>query len=463
MEVESPLRFSLLDVFLDVATAEPDAPALAVNGEVFTYGALLDKAVAVRDQAAADPGTYEPRHQAAPWIAVLARDVPGLLAAELAAMSLGADVLLVDTRTPANRLAESILAAGSPPLISCEPVDGLHGVTPAESRRPRLRARPGDLPSPRSGGRTGYQSLRAGGRPVVLPREALLDDAAEFLRMTEFPAVGTWFSCLPPQSVNTQQTVAAMWLGGNCFATAGFAADRFWSDVAQAQAHATTVLGSMGQSLLRGGQRAPKCTRAALGGSFVRDPSAEFEEVTGVRLLNTFGTPLVGLVAANTMGERREGSVGRPVPTATVEVADNTSEVPGRLEVAKPSRSVGYLDSDQSILPLGATGDGYVQLVEHGHFDDDGFLFVTAWPGLLRRSGESIAHAAILSRLNTPPGVLSFAIVPDGSDGEWQRYRLGATVATGSGWTVTTLESFCRTRLPRLMQPDAIDVTATAN
>lgn len=394
-------------------------------------------------------------------VAVLADDVVDLLSAELAAMSLGADVLLLDRRTPRNQLAASLASVGDPPLLAYEALDvsarliNVERVSDGHSG-----ADPDDLPQPGTGGRLAFQSLRAADAPVVLSRDAILVDASEFLAMTEFPAQGIWYNCLPAQSVNAQQTIAAMWSHGSCLATSRFSADSFWNDVASCGAYAVTVLGSMAQSLIRAGHRAPPCTRAALGGSFISDPSSRFEAVSGVTLLNTFGTPLVGLVSAGTLASRRAGSVGRPASGVNVRfvAADGASASgPGEIEVAKANWAVGYLRSDGTVEPA-PSSDGYIKLVERGHLDDDGFLFVSEWPGLLRRSGESIAHKTIIQRLSALDGAIAVEVVADGHDDEWQRYRLRVTVRNGASTDRDRIAAECEQRLPRFMRPDEIEV-----
>jgi len=452
-----PWAPSLVDLLREGAAAQPDAACLNTGGRTTTYGELLDRSASARDEIARQLGARQPR-----VIAVLASDVVDLLAAELASMSLGADVLLLDARTPRSQLADSLSLVGCPPLVAYEPLEAASQTIYLGSgaRLPHRRAHPDALPPSDRGGRLAFQSLRAADAPVVLSREAILADASVFLSMTDFPARGIWFNCLPAQSVNGQQTIAAMWLRGSCLATSRFSADSFWDDVASAGAYAVTVLGSMAQSLIRSGQRAPSCAKAALGGSFISDPAPIFEAVSGVTLLNTFGTPMVGLVSASTLASRRLGSVGRPAPSVDVRFTcgDATgSSGPGDIEVGKLHRALGFLLPDGTIESSPAR-DGYIRLVERGHLDDEGFLFVSEWPGLLRRSGESIAHATILRRLGQLEGVVGLEVVTNGHEGEWERYRLRATIGRGTKPDRDRIASVCEERLPRFMRPDDIEV-----
>lgn len=116
---------------------------------------------------------------------------------------------------------------------------------------------------------------------------------------------------------------------------------------------------------VQAGAPAPQHLRfLAVGGAAV--PAGLLEEAIalGFPVHEGYGLSECGsVVSVNRPGERRCGSVGKPLPHVRVEIARD-----GEIHVAG-STCIGYLDGERAREPF-ATGD-------IGRFDDDGFLYIT--------------------------------------------------------------------------------------
>jgi long-chain acyl-CoA synthetase len=99
-----------------------------------------------------------------------------------------------------------------------------------------------------------------------------------------------------------------------------------------------------------------------------------FEARFGVPVLQAYGqTEAFGGIAIESVkdvlgGNRRPGSVGRPLPGIEVRIDD------GEIVVRTPASLMAYLGEDAA-SPVDA--DGWLHTGDLGHLDDDGYLYVT--------------------------------------------------------------------------------------
>jgi fatty-acyl-CoA synthase len=157
----------------------------------------------------------------------------------------------------------------------------------------------------------------------------------------------------------------------------------------------------------------------------------EFERVSGVRILNSYGlTENTASVAIEPRdGKSHEGSAGVPVPYTRVRVKrlEDTGTAPescgpnqtGMIQVRGPGVTLGYLNDSHT--QASRTADGWLITGDLGRIDTDGNLFVTGRSkDIIIRGGHNIDPGLIEDALLQSPEVLLAAAVgkPDAHAGE---------------------------------------------
>ncbi|MEP7271287.1 MAG: long-chain fatty acid--CoA ligase [Acidobacteriota bacterium] len=163
--------------------------------------------------------------------------------------------------------------------------------------------------------------------------------------------------------------------------------------------------------------------RAAMGGRiryFISGGaplSTELAEVfygAGMPILQGYGlTESSPVITANTPNENRLGSVGRPIPGVSVRIADD-----GEVLCSGPNVMKGYFNKPsetQAALKADAEGRVWLQTGDIGHFDNDGFLFITdRKKDLLKTSGgKYIAPQPIESAIKQSRFVNQIVVIGD--------------------------------------------------
>lgn len=114
----------------------------------------------------------------------------------------------------------------------------------------------------------------------------------------------------------------------------------------------------------RGLMRVGPLRFVAVGGARVAPSLLARAEAVGLPVFEGYGlSECASVVCLNRPGERRPGSVGRPLPHVQLRIADD-----GEVQVAG-SALLGYLGEPAFNEPWLSTGD-------LGHFDSDGFLYL---------------------------------------------------------------------------------------
>ncbi|MGO3884753.1 MAG: AMP-dependent synthetase/ligase, partial [Mycetocola sp.] len=156
-----------------------------------------------------------------------------------------------------------------------------------------------------------------------------------------------------------------------------------------------------------------------LCGASPLDPdTARFFTGAGLPVVEGYGlTETTATVTGNRPGEVRFGTVGRPVPGASVRISDE-----GEILVAGIGVISGYLHDEDT---EGAFVDGYFRTGDLGSLDDDGFLTVTgrAKDLIVTSYGKNIAPGPIEQALQRNPLIAQAVVV--GND----RPYLGALIA----------------------------------
>jgi acyl-CoA synthetase len=155
-------------------------------------------------------------------------------------------------------------------------------------------------------------------------------------------------------------------------------------------------------------------------------PAAEFEELTGAKILQFYGSNETGLLSGTTMQdpiERRLRTGGRIVPEMAVRLFDGDQDVTttgrGQPACRGPATSLGYLDgTDHDQL---FTRDGWMRMGDICEIDADGYLTVTGRTSdFILRGGKNISAAQVEDAAMTHPAIAIAAAVamPDPVFGE---------------------------------------------
>ena len=155
-------------------------------------------------------------------------------------------------------------------------------------------------------------------------------------------------------------------------------------------------------------------------------PAAEFEELTGAKILQFYGSNETGLLSATNLDdslERRLRTGGRIVPEMAVRLFDGDQDVTatgrGQPACRGPATSLGYLggtDHDKLF-----TRDGWMLMGDICELDADGYLTVTGRTSdFILRGGKNISASQVEDAVMTHPAIALAAAVamPDPVFGE---------------------------------------------
>jgi long-chain acyl-CoA synthetase len=144
---------------------------------------------------------------------------------------------------------------------------------------------------------------------------------------------------------------------------------------------------------------------------------AEFVDALGVRVYEGYGlTETCPIVSANRPGQRRLGSVGRPVPGVEVQIDHSATgvESDGEIVVRGPNIMLGYHQRpEENAAVLGA--DGWFRTGDLGRVDADGFLYIT---GRIKEqykleNGRYVVPAPLEEQLKLSPYIASAFVYGD--------------------------------------------------
>jgi acyl-CoA synthetase len=155
-------------------------------------------------------------------------------------------------------------------------------------------------------------------------------------------------------------------------------------------------------------------------------PAAEFEELTGAKILQFYGSNETGLLSGTSVDdsrERRLRTAGKVVPEMSVRLFDGDVDVTeagrGQPACRGPATCVGYLggtDHDKLF-----TRDGWMRMGDICEIDAEGYLSVTGRiSDFIVRGGKNISAAQVEDAVTTHPAVAVAAAVamPDPVFGE---------------------------------------------
>jgi long-chain acyl-CoA synthetase len=156
---------------------------------------------------------------------------------------------------------------------------------------------------------------------------------------------------------------------------------------------------------------------AVSGSAALAREVAEFIDALGVRVYEGYGlTETCPIVSANAPGQRKLGSVGRPVPGVRVAIdrAAGGSERDGEIVVWGPNVMVGYHDRPEETAAV-LQPDGGLRTGDLGYLDQDGYLHIT---GRIKEqykleNGKYVVPAPLEEQLKLSPYIANAFVYGD--------------------------------------------------
>ncbi|MEE2702418.1 MAG: class I adenylate-forming enzyme family protein [Myxococcota bacterium] len=150
------------------------------------------------------------------------------------------------------------------------------------------------------------------------------------------------------------------------------------------------------------------------------DRAAEFEERTGARVLQFYGSNETGALSRTTLRDSREkrlGTAGRLIESMQVRLCDEagrdvSASGEGQPACRGPLVSHGYYDDADANAQL-YTQDGWMRTGDLARIDEDGYLCVIGRTAdIIIRGGKNISAAAVEEAVAGHPAVALGAAVP---------------------------------------------------
>ncbi|MGE5293051.1 MAG: AMP-binding protein [Micromonosporaceae bacterium] len=197
---------------------------------------------------------------------------------------------------------------------------------------------------------------------------------------------------------------------------------------------------------------------------------ADFERRFRIPLIQLYG--MTETVVPPTMnplyGERRGMSIGRPVPTARLRIADRhgrdvaTGETGELLVHGEPGATLmaGYLNDPDATAD--ALRDGWLHTGDTVRADADGYLyFVDRHKDLIKRAGENVASTEVERVLNEHPAVFESAVIGIPDPMRDEAIHALVVLREGAALTADELIGHCRERLAKFKVPDSVEFTGS--
>jgi len=183
--------------------------------------------------------------------------------------------------------------------------------------------------------------------------------------------------------------------------------------------------------------------------------AARFEDVTGARVLQFYGSNETGALSRTTMRDdrhRRLQTAGRIIADMHVRLLDDadvditTPDTPGHPVCKGPATCLGYLDDDRANEEL-FTADSWMRIGDLCTIDADGYLRVVGRTSdIIIRGGKNISAPAVEAEVAQHPSVAVAAAVAMPDDVFGERVCLYAELEAGAELTLDELVSFLRTQ-----------------
>jgi acyl-CoA synthetase len=422
------------------ARARPDATAFVevAAGSAITWREYDERSTGM---AATIAATHAPGDR----VALQLPDGPGVHTAMLACEKAGVVAVGIGSRAGAREVEHLVRRTGSRDLLTSEPPTAAPGPAP-------VRAIGADelwfLNS--TSGTTGLPK-------IVMHNQARWFSFHDFAdRIADFRADDVFLSALPAPfgfglwTAHFTPTI----VGAPCIVCARFDAEAV---LAAIERHRVTVLAAVSTQfvMLLNSPAADAHDLSSLrvlftGGEMVPyERAREFEERTGAKVLQFYGSNETGALSATTLDdppELRLRTAGRVIPEMHVRLLDAETDAdvtdtggPGVPAGKGPTLCLGYWDDDEANERL-FTADGWMRMGDLATIDPDGYLSVVGRTSdLIIRGGKNISAAHVEDEVSSHPAVALCAAVamPDSTFGE----RVCVFVELRAGYDSLTLDA----------------------
>lgn len=194
------------------------------------------------------------------------------------------------------------------------------------------------------------------------------------------------------------------------------------------------------------------------------DTFRSFASRTGHTILERYGMTECGMLVSNPYdGERRCGTVGKPLPGVSLRVVDENGRevapgVVGAIEVKGPNVFAGYWQMPEKTAEE-HTEDGYFKTGDLGVLSDDGYLnIVGRGKDLIISGGLNVYPKEVEEVIDALPGIVESAVIglPDPDLGEAVTAVVVAPADARERWADGVLIAALKERLAGYKVPKAV-------
>jgi long-chain acyl-CoA synthetase len=220
----------------------------------------------------------------------------------------------------------------------------------------------------------------------------------------------------------------------------------------------------------RSASELPPIRIAHVGGAAVPVESGRaFESTFGADLYEGYGlTEMSGIATTYVAGQpRKPGSVGKPLGSTEVRIADADERGVGEVLFRGPSVVAGYWE-DPAATAEAISPDGWLATGDLGHLDDDGYLFlVDRKQDVVIRGGYNVYPREVEEVLYAHPDVLEAAVVGVPHDALGEEVAALVVARPDAGLTVADVREWAKERVAAYKYPrivvfvDALPKTPT--
>ncbi|MEA1961988.1 MAG: AMP-binding protein, partial [Bacillota bacterium] len=286
----------------------------------------------------------------------------------------------------------------------------------------------------------------------------------------ELSTESSLLTLLPLFHMNAQ-TLSAMGslvVGGSLILLDKFDPYTFWNDICKYKATVFNYLGAMLPVLSklpvsREENELHGANLLAVGAQADPNLMETYEKRWGVKMLELYGLTEIG-GTANTINDRKIGSIGFALPGHTVRIVDeNGKQLPpnevGEITITGPSITLGYwrdpVETNKTYK------DNWLYTEDLGYQDEDGFIyFVGRKKDIIRKNGENISAVEVENVIMNHPKVVEAAAISVPDDIRDEEVKVYIVLTQGE--TVETLPpeqiiAWCEQKLAKFKIPRYIE------
>lgn len=280
-------------------------------------------------------------------------------------------------------------------------------------------------------------------------------------------------TALPAFHVNAQSMaiMGSLTVGATCIMLEQYSASKFWTQVRNYEATATSLVAMQVRTLLAQppseGDSNHQLRRVFYAINVTNHEKEEFERRFNVELINGYGLSeaMTIVTVAPTFGEKRWPSIGLPAFDRQVKIVDeNGDEVPpntvGEIVVSGiPGRTlmVGYFKDPEATAET--LKDGWLHTADNAYADEQGYLyFFDRKKDVIKRAGENISATEVEFVLVEHPLVAEAAVIGVPDDIRDEAVKAYVVLVEGKQLEVGELLDHCRERMASFKVPSIIEI-----